>query len=72
MPRRFGGVGQRPGGVHALASNNEKHPGDQGQHHENEALILKGEVEEVDEGVKEEPEAKQAKAKTADRRICHE
>jgi hypothetical protein len=49
------------------APDDEEDPRDQRQHREHEALVLKREIEQVDEGVQEEPEAEQTKAETADR-----
>ena len=53
------------------APDDEEDPRNQRQHRQHEALVLKREVEQVDEGVQEEPEAEQAKAETANRRVCH-
>ena len=53
------------------AGYDQDHTGYECQHGQDEALVLKGNVEEVNNGVEEKPETKEPKTETANRRTCH-
>ena len=63
-PTLLGREGEERGGSPPYNEENSRH---QRQHRQDEALVLKREVEEINEGVQEKPEPEQAEAEAANR-----